>query len=89
MGPKSMSAPVPRLEPPSTTPAAAVNYEQHKTLILPWEAVKSKWTRQDYFRDSRWFLEFAWVRRPEEDSPKKRAGLSSGADANRDHGRDV
>lgn len=26
-------------------------------IILPWESVRSQWTKEDYLRDSRWFLE--------------------------------
>ena len=32
---------------------------EEEAIILPWDAVKSRWTKEDYFRDSRWFLEFA------------------------------
>lgn len=57
-GQETIGAGVPRLEP-STVAMAMPSDAQHEALILPWESVKSRWTKQDYFRDSRWFLEFA------------------------------
>jgi hypothetical protein len=33
--------------------------EEIEALTFPWDAVQSKVTKDDYYRDSRWFLEFA------------------------------